>query len=111
MQYLYTVMWLAVGLLLIFRYGRKEGKIFYAAGGFFLILAAWWGTAAVTGMDLFHGTWGWVLRIICAVFLIVLVPPFLKRYQQERSDAKQSSAAEMEDRKTQKDNQTTRKQN
>lgn len=68
LQYLYAIMWLLIGLWLIFHYGRKEGRIFYVAGSFFLFLAVWWGTAAVTGMDLFHGKWGWGLRILSAVF-------------------------------------------
>lgn len=85
MQYVYAFMWLVVGLLLIFHFGRKEDKIFYTAGTFFLFLAGWWGTAAYTKLDLFHGTWGWVLRGISAVFLLILVPPFVKKYRREHN--------------------------
>lgn len=85
LQYLYAIMWLLIGLWLIFHYGRKEGRIFYVAGSFFLFLAVWRGTAAVTGMDLFHGKWGWGLRILSAVFLILLVPPFIKKYRQAQN--------------------------
>ena len=38
MGYVYAAMWLIAGLILIFRLS-KENKIFYVAGGFFLVLA------------------------------------------------------------------------
>lgn len=95
MQYVYTLMWLVVGLLLIFQLGRKEDKVFYAAGAFFLFLAGWWGTAAFTKLDLFHGTWGWILRGVAAVFLLILVPPFVKKYRRERSQPRQEPPEDM----------------
>ena len=41
MGYVYAAMWLIAGLILIFRLS-KENKIFYVAGGFFLVLGVWW---------------------------------------------------------------------
>ena len=41
MGYVYAAMWLIAGLILIFRLS-KENKIFYVAGGFFLVLGMWW---------------------------------------------------------------------
>ena len=38
MGYVYAAMWFIAGLILIFRLS-KENKIFYVAGGFFLVLA------------------------------------------------------------------------
>ena len=35
--YVYAVLWLLVGLILLIRFGR-ENKIFYLLGGFFLVL-------------------------------------------------------------------------
>mgnify|MGYP000248316198 CR=1 FL=1 len=40
MGYVYAAMWLIAGLILIFRLS-KENKIFYVAGGFFLVLGFW----------------------------------------------------------------------
>ena len=41
MQYFYAILWFAVGLILIFSLS-KENRIFLFAGGFFLLLGAWW---------------------------------------------------------------------
>ena len=68
--YLYVVLWFAVGLLLLFRFG-KENKIFYFLGGFFILLGFWWLADTVTESALFEGVWGWVLRGVTAVALIL----------------------------------------
>ena len=41
MNYVYAGMWFVCGLILIVKLG-KENRVFYAAGGFFLVLGAWW---------------------------------------------------------------------
>lgn len=41
MQYVYAVMWFAIGYLLIARMG-KENKVFYLGGGLFLLFGCWW---------------------------------------------------------------------
>ena len=59
MEYVYAGMFFLVGLILLFRMGR-ENKVFYLAGGFFVLLGGWWLVGALTGLDLFNGVWGWV---------------------------------------------------
>ena len=68
--YVYAVLWLLVGLILLIRFGR-ENKIFYLLGGFFLVLGVWWGADAYTGAGLFEGVWGWVLRGLTAAVLVI----------------------------------------
>lgn len=83
MQVVYTLLWLAIALLLIFRFGR-ENKIFYVAAGFFLLMAAVWGYGAATGLDMLHGQLSWVMRGVAALALLLLLPCFIKRYRSER---------------------------
>ena len=63
MDYVFAGLWLVVGLLLIFRFGR-ENKVFYLLGAFFLILAGWWIADILLPVDLFAGVWPWVLRAL-----------------------------------------------
>ena len=66
MDYVFAGLWLVVGLLLIFRFGR-ENKVFYLLGAFFLILAGWWIADILLPVDLFAGVWPWVLRGLCGL--------------------------------------------
>lgn len=68
MDYVFAGLWLVVGLLLIFRFGR-ENRVFYLLGAFFLILAGWWVADILLPADLFAGAWAWVLRALalCAL--------------------------------------------
>ena len=77
MTYVYAAMWVAVGLILIFRMS-KENRIFYAAGAFFIILGGWWLASAMGVANLFTGLWGWVLRGITAVALLLVCFAFFK---------------------------------
>ncbi len=90
MQYFYVAMWFIVGLLLIFKLS-KENKIFYFAGGFFLLLGAWWLADALAPDDLFAGTWGTALRIVTLIALVVLGAVFFI----ERQRMINQEAAEM----------------
>ncbi|HEX3039660.1 MAG TPA: hypothetical protein VHP54_05150 [Caproiciproducens sp.] len=85
MTYVYAAMWFAVGLILIFRMGR-ENRIFYAAGAFFFLLGGWWlANAIFPGANLFAGIWGWVLRGITAVALVLMCVVFYRETQKEKS--------------------------
>ncbi len=78
MDYFYATMWFIVGLVLIFSIS-KENKVFYIAGGFFLLLGGWWlANALLPEQDLFAGGWGVALRCIAAVALVVLTVFFLR---------------------------------
>ena len=93
MAYVYAAMWLIVGLILIFRLG-KENRVFYVAGGFFLILSGWWIANIVSPEDLFAGTWGIVLRVITAVALVILCVVFWQHYQKDRAAFEKKKQAE-----------------
>ena len=94
--YLYVVLWFAVGLLLLFRFG-KENKIFYFLGGFFILLGFWWLADTVTESALFEGVWGWVLRGVTAVALILACKVYYdetKRSREADEKAKREQAEE-----------------
>jgi len=81
--YLYAAMWLAAGLILIFRMG-KENRVFYAAGAFFLLLGGWWLADALLPGDQFAGTAGWVLRGITFAALLVMCVAFFRENRKEK---------------------------
>lgn len=72
MEYVYAGLWLICGLLLLFRFG-KESRVFYALGGFFLFLGAWWLANIFLPVNLFEGAWLWVLRGLSACALALAV--------------------------------------
>ena len=86
MTYVYAAMWFVVGLILIFRMSR-ENRIFYVAGAFFIILGGWWLAAAMGTAGLFAGVWGWVLRGITAVALILMCVAFFKENKKNNTNA------------------------
>ena len=89
MTYVYAALWFVIGLLLIFRFGR-ENKIFYAAGGFFVILGGWWLVGAITAIDVFGGTWGILLRIVTAIALVLMVLAYIRSRKQDRAKDKEA---------------------
>lgn len=80
MEYVYAGMFFLVGLILIFRLG-KENKVFYLAGAFFMLLGGWWLVGALTGLDVFNGAWGWVLRGLTAVVLVLCCIVFVREHK------------------------------
>ena len=83
MNYVYAGMWFVCGLILMVKLG-KENRVFYAAGGFFLVLGAWWLAIDLTPeVDLFTGVPGWILRGIAVVALLLLVPTFIRHSREE----------------------------
>lgn len=89
MTYIYAGMWFLVGLILIFRMG-KENRVFYGAGAFFLVLGGWWLADALSPENLFAGVWGWVLRGITAVALVLMCVVFFRENRKESSDSDNS---------------------
>lgn len=78
MGYMYAAMWFIAGLVLIFRLS-KENKIFYLAGGFFLVLGGWWVVDALQpAWKVFQGVPGIVLKVLTAVVLVILAVCFFK---------------------------------
>lgn len=80
MGYFYAAMWLIIGLVLIFSLS-KENKVFYFAGGFFVLLGAWWlADSLFPDSGFFTGAWGAALRIVTLAALVILsIAFFLER--------------------------------
>jgi len=89
MQYFYGFSWIAVGLILLFSM-TKESKVFYLAGGFFLLLGAWWiSDALLPEVKMFEGGWGIALRCITGVTLVVLAVAFVREYRRKKKEAEE----------------------
>ena len=87
MQYFYAFLWIAVGLILLFSM-TKESKVFYFAGGFFLLLGGWWlADALLPETDLFAGGWGIALRCVTGAALLVLAAAFVREYRRKKKEA------------------------
>ncbi len=96
MDYFYATMWFIVGLVLIFSIS-KENKVFYIAGGFFLLLGAWWlANALLPEQDLFAGGWGIALRCVAAAALVVLTVSFLRERRRNIEGGEQQKSSEKE---------------
>lgn len=90
MQYFYGFLWIAVGLILLFSM-TKESRIFYVAGGFFLLLGGWWvADALLPEVKLFEGGWGIGLRCVTGAALVVLAVAFVREYQRKKKEAEQA---------------------
>ena len=87
MGYLFPIVMLASGLILLFVLS-KENKIFRLAGAYFVVLAAWafadlqWPQAKVFG-----GAWGIAFRVVTGLVLVALVVVFVKEYRKKGRDA------------------------
>lgn len=86
MTYVYAAMWLAVGLILIFRMSR-ENRVFYALGAFFILLGGWWFARAALGANPFAGAWGWVLRAITAAVLVLACAVYYRESKKSGGDS------------------------
>lgn len=93
MQYFYAILWFAIGLILIFSIS-KENKVFYFAGGFFLLLGGWWlADALLPEINLFTGGWGIALKCLSAVALVVLAVFFVREYRKKSKEASGKSGS------------------
>ncbi len=93
MSFIYAIVMFIVGLILIFSLS-KENKVFYVAGGYFLVLGIWW---LIQGLmpetNPFAGGWGIAFRVITGVVLVLLVIVFVKEYRKKGRDVKDDSSA------------------
>lgn len=90
MTYVYAAMWMAVGLILIFRMSR-ENRVFYALGAFFILLGGWWLARAALGANLFAGAWGWVLRGLTAAVLILACVVYYRESKKGGGDSSEEN--------------------
>lgn len=88
MDYMFPVAMLAAGLILIFSLS-KENKIFYVAGGYFLVLGAWlFADRLYPDARVFGGGWGIAFRVVTGIVLVLLLVVFVKEYRKKGRDAK-----------------------
>ena len=78
-------MWFLVGLILIIRMGR-ESRVFYPIGAFFLFLGVWWLANGLSGVNMFSGLWGLILRIVTAAVLVFSCAVFYKEIKKNREE-------------------------
>lgn len=89
MDFVYAIMWLLAGAILIFRMGR-ENRVFYIAGGFFVFLGCWWlADALMPQLLLFEGIPGVILRVVTVVVLILLCRVMLQERQKSKESDRQ----------------------
>lgn len=83
MEFMFPVVILAAGLILIFSLS-KENKVFYVAGGYFILLGGWlMADKLLPERELFAGAWGIAFKVITGVILVVLVAVFAKEYRKK----------------------------
>lgn len=88
MGYVYAVLWLVVGMILIFKMGR-ENKAFYAVGGFFLFWGVWQTLNEILDVNMYDGVYGWIHKGIAVLTLALCI--FIVYTERQRSLAKLSS--------------------
>ena len=72
MSFFYAALWVLIGVVLIWKMA-KENKVFYLAGGFFLLLGAWWAADGLfPDSQVFSGGLGIALKIVTLIALVVL---------------------------------------
>ena len=93
MDYVFAGLWLVVGLLLIFRFGR-ENKVFYLLGAFFLFLAGGWIADILLPVDLFAGVWPWVLRALALCALAAACVAYYREMKRNKAKGRQQELPE-----------------
>ena len=84
MEYFYGAMWLVVAFILIFRMS-KESKIFYLLGGFFAFMGIWWLLDAyLKDIDLLSGGYGFILKGVGVVCLVIVGIFYYKNIYKKR---------------------------
>jgi len=94
--YMYAAIFIIAGLILIFQMS-KENKIFYLAGGYFVLMGAWWGVSALKPeWEVFAGVPGIVFKVITGVVLVIIAVMFFKINAAARKKEKAREKADSE---------------
>ncbi len=107
MGYIYAAIWFIVGLTLIFSVA-KEHKVFYFAGGFFILLGGWWlADTLFPESQFFTGAWGTALRIATLIALVGLSIFFMVERNRniKREMAEQAMKADSHQEDSEKDSE------
>lgn len=79
MEYVYTAMWFAIGLILLISF-VKENKVFILAGGYFLLLGTWWLLDILLDVQMFEGVPGICFKVFTGAVLVFLAVYFIVQY-------------------------------
>lgn len=80
LPYLYAILWflLAIGT---FAFGKKNklGAITVVASIMFIFMGIWWTIdALIPGVNLLKGTYGIIVRVVIAVFVLIMLFMYLR---------------------------------
>ena len=97
MDIIYAIVMLIAGLILIVSLS-KENKVFYVAGGYFLLLGIWWlADLFQKDVNLFAGGWGIAFKVLTAAVLVVLVLVFVREYRANRRKSREEAEPQKEE--------------
>lgn len=85
MNYLYSGLWFVVAVLLFVRF-RKEGKVIYLLSGYFVFMGVWWLADAIMAVDLMSGVYGWILRGVSFVVILILLLMYFRSKNKKSTD-------------------------
>ncbi|MEE0859614.1 MAG: hypothetical protein U0M12_09165 [Acutalibacteraceae bacterium] len=85
MGYVYTIAFVIIGIYLIY-YAIKEYRFLLLPGIYFIFLGGWWLTdELLTNVNLLGGIYGWVIRGISAVVLVITGLIYYFKYRKNKS--------------------------
>ena len=93
MGYMYAVVFLVAGLILIVQMS-KENKIFYLAGAYFVLMGGWGLVDAMKpALKVFEGTPGIIFKVITGIALVIVTWYFIKVTAEGRKKEKAKELA------------------
>lgn len=78
LPFVYTAMWFLIGIGTIY-VGKKNnfGAVTPVVGIMFFFMGFWWLFDAILEVDMLSGNFGWVFKIIMAVFVLIIILLYL----------------------------------
>ncbi len=88
MGYIYSALWFVTAFILLVRF-RKESIVIYILSAYFIFAGGWWLTNELIDIDLMGGLYGWILRIVSVVMLIVVAAVYMieKNLKEKKNEA------------------------
>lgn len=79
MNYLYAIMWLIIGVYLLY-IGHKSSSLLKFLSLYFFFSAIWWFLDAATPLDMFVSPFSWIFRgVSCVVLIIAIISMYTQR--------------------------------
>ena len=72
MGYIYAVMWLVAGIMMLVNF-RKLNPLVVPVSIYFLFLSGWWFANELLPVDLMHGGYAWIMRGISAAVIVLCI--------------------------------------